>query len=68
MPVFRRDLADRLRPLQAALRRKLGRADVLAEMIRAVNASLDPERVADTLVQRVARVAARAVLARARGR
>jgi diguanylate cyclase (GGDEF)-like protein len=27
---------------------------VLAEMIRAVNSSLDPERVADTLVQRVA--------------
>ena len=53
-PVFRTDLADRLRPLQTALRRKLGRADVLAEMIRAVNSSLDPERVADTLVQRVA--------------
>jgi diguanylate cyclase (GGDEF)-like protein len=54
VPVFRTDLADRLRPLQAALRRKLGRADVLVEMARAVNSSLDPERVADTLVQRVA--------------
>jgi len=54
VPVFRTDFADRLRPLQAALRRRLGRADVLAEMIRAVNSSLDPERVADTLVQRVA--------------
>jgi diguanylate cyclase (GGDEF)-like protein len=54
VPVFRTDFADRLRPLQTALRRKLGRADVLAEMIRAVNSSLDPERVADTLVQRVA--------------
>jgi diguanylate cyclase (GGDEF)-like protein len=53
VPVFRTDLADRLRPLQTALRRKLGRADVLAEMIRAVNSSLDPERVAETLVQRV---------------
>jgi diguanylate cyclase (GGDEF)-like protein len=53
VPVFRTDLADRLRPLQKALRRKLGRADVLAEVIRAVNSSLDPERVADTLVQRV---------------
>jgi diguanylate cyclase (GGDEF)-like protein len=53
VPVFRTDLADRLRPLQTALRRKLGRADVLAEVIRAVNSSLDPERVADTLVQRV---------------
>ena len=47
MPEIRTDLADRLRPLQAALRRRLARADVLAEMIRAVNASLDPERVAD---------------------
>jgi diguanylate cyclase (GGDEF)-like protein len=46
-------LSDRLRPLQTALRRKLARADVLAEMMRAVNSSLDPERVADTLVQRV---------------
>ncbi len=54
VPVFRTDFADRLRPLQSALRRKLGRADVLAEMTRAVNSSLDPERVADTLVQRVA--------------
>jgi diguanylate cyclase (GGDEF)-like protein len=39
--------------LQTTLRRKLGRADVLSEVIRAVNSSLDPERVADTLVQRV---------------
>jgi diguanylate cyclase (GGDEF)-like protein len=30
-------LSDRLRPLQTALRRKLARADVLAEMMRAVN-------------------------------
>ena len=51
---FRLDFADRLRPLQTALRRKLARADVLAEVMRAVNSSLDPERVADTLVQRVA--------------
>jgi diguanylate cyclase (GGDEF)-like protein len=48
------DLADRLRPLQTALRRKLARADVLADVIRAVNSSLDPERVAETLVQQVA--------------
>ncbi len=52
-PAFRLDFADRLRPLQTALRRKLARADVLAEMMRAVNSSLDPERVADTLVQRI---------------
>jgi len=48
----RRDLANRLRPLQAGLKRTLGRADVLADMIRAVNASLDPERVAEALVSR----------------
>jgi len=46
----RRDLANRLRPLQAGLKRTLGRADVLADLIRAVNASLDPERVAEALV------------------
>jgi diguanylate cyclase (GGDEF)-like protein len=36
------------------MRRRLARADVLAEMIRAVNSSLDPERVADAMVARVA--------------
>jgi diguanylate cyclase (GGDEF)-like protein len=46
------DFADRLRPVQTALRRKLARADVLADVIRAVNSSLDPERVAETLVHR----------------
>jgi diguanylate cyclase (GGDEF)-like protein len=36
------------------MRRRLARADVLAEMIRAVNASLEPERVADAIVSQVA--------------
>jgi diguanylate cyclase (GGDEF)-like protein len=49
----RRDLARRLRPLQAPLKRRLARADVLADMIRAVNASLEPESVAEALVSRV---------------
>ena len=35
------------------MRRRLTRADVLTEMIRAVNASLEPERVADAIVARV---------------
>jgi diguanylate cyclase (GGDEF)-like protein len=48
------DLASRLRPLQSALRRRLSGADVLTEVIREVNASLDPERVADAIVARVA--------------
>jgi diguanylate cyclase (GGDEF)-like protein len=51
--VVRRDLARRLRPLQAVLKRRLARADVLADMIRAVNASLEPESVAAALVARV---------------
>ena len=36
------------------MRRRLERADVLAEMVRAVNSTLDPERVADAIVTRVA--------------
>ena len=46
------DLASRLRPLQSALRSRLSRADVLAEVIREVNSTLDPERVADAIVTR----------------
>jgi diguanylate cyclase (GGDEF)-like protein len=48
------DLASRLRPLQSALRSRLSRSDVLASVIREVNASLDPERVADAIVERAA--------------
>ena len=48
----RRDLAGRLKPLQAALKRRLARADVLADMIRAVNSSLEPEKVAEALLSR----------------
>jgi diguanylate cyclase (GGDEF)-like protein len=36
------------------MRRRLARADVLADMLRAVNSSLDPERVADAMVAGVA--------------
>jgi diguanylate cyclase (GGDEF)-like protein len=36
--------------LQAGLRSRLSRIDVLAEVTRAVNATLDPERVADAIV------------------
>lgn len=48
------DLAARLRLYQAPLRRNLSRAGALVEMIRAVNASLDPKRVADALLTQVA--------------
>jgi GGDEF domain-containing protein len=44
------DLASRLRPLQSALRSRLSRADVLAAVVRAVNSTVDPERVADAIV------------------
>ena len=47
------DLAARLRLCQTPLRRQLARADVLAEMLRAVNASLDPERVAEAMLLRL---------------
>src|SRR5215471_19107108 len=46
----RLDLASRLRPMQGALRSRLSRADTLADVTRAVNATLDPERVADAIV------------------
>jgi diguanylate cyclase (GGDEF)-like protein len=48
------DLASRLRPLQSALRSRLSRGDLLTSVIREVNASLDPERVADAIVARAA--------------
>jgi diguanylate cyclase (GGDEF)-like protein len=53
VPPARRDFAGRLRPLQAGLKRRLARAEVLADMVRAVNASLEPERVAEAIVARV---------------
>lgn len=40
--------------MQTVLRRRLTRAEVLVELIRAVNASLDPERVAEAIVARAA--------------
>ncbi len=48
------DLAARLRLCQVSLRRKLSRADTLVDMIHAVNSTLDPERVADAMLARMA--------------
>jgi len=48
------DLASRLRPLQSALRSRLSRANVLAEVVRAVNSTVDPERVAEAIVDAAA--------------
>ena len=43
-------MASRLRLCQAALRRQLSRAEALAAVVRAVNASVEPERVAEALL------------------
>jgi len=50
----RTDLASRLRPLQAELRARLSRPEVLAEILRGVTISLDPDRVADAVVAQAA--------------
>ena len=46
------DLATRFRQFQPTLRRYLNRVPVIGEMTRVVNASMDPDRVADALVAR----------------
>ena len=48
------DLAARLRGVQATIRRRLARADVLVGMIRAVNASVEPLRVGEAVLAGVA--------------
>ncbi|HWK08571.1 MAG TPA: GGDEF domain-containing protein [Vicinamibacterales bacterium] len=48
-------MASRLRPLQAALRARLSRADVLAELIRDVHTNVEPERVADAIAGHAAK-------------
>lgn len=47
------DFSARLRGVEAAIRRRLSRADALVEMIRAVNESLDPEQVGEAVLARV---------------
>ena len=46
------DLAARLRVFQRALRSRVERRDALIEIVRAVNATLEPERIAEHLVER----------------
>ena len=48
------DLASRLRAQQRALRSRVERRDALLDIMRAVNAPLDPAKVADLVVERVA--------------
>jgi len=48
------DLAAKLRVFQRALRGRVERRDALLDIVRAVNATLEPPKVADTLVERAA--------------
>jgi diguanylate cyclase (GGDEF)-like protein len=48
------DLSTRLRVFQRALRSRIDRRDALLDIVRAVNASLDPARVAELIVERAA--------------
>jgi diguanylate cyclase (GGDEF)-like protein len=47
------DLADRLRAHQRALRGRIERREALLAMTRAVNATLEPERVAEVIIDQV---------------
>jgi len=48
------DLATRLRLFQRALRSRVERRDALIEIVRAVNTTLEPSKVADFIVDRAA--------------
>ena len=47
------DFAERLRGFQRALRARIERRDALLDMVRTVNATHEPSRIADALVDRV---------------
>jgi diguanylate cyclase (GGDEF)-like protein len=47
------DLATKLRLFQRELRSRVQRRDALIDIVRAVNTTLDPERIAELLVERV---------------
>ena len=46
------DLSTRLRVFQRALRSRVERRDALIEIVRSVNATLEPDKIADALVDR----------------
>jgi diguanylate cyclase (GGDEF)-like protein len=48
------DLAARLRVFQRALRNRVERREALVDLLRAVNATLEPSTIADTIVERAA--------------
>lgn len=48
------DLSARLRVFQRALRSRVERREALIDLLRAVNATLEPDKIAETLVERAA--------------
>jgi diguanylate cyclase (GGDEF)-like protein len=48
------DLATKLRVFQRALRSRVERRDALLDMVRAVNGTLEPAKIADLIVERAA--------------
>jgi diguanylate cyclase (GGDEF)-like protein len=48
------DLATRLRVLQRALRGRVERRDALIDIVRGVNATLEPQKIAEVIVERAA--------------
>src|SRR3989442_7650057 len=48
------DLATRLRVFQRALRSRVERRDALIDIVRAVNATLEPPKIAELIVERAA--------------
>src|SRR5438445_3282442 len=48
------DLATRLRVFQRALRGRIERRDALIDIVRAVNTTLEPEKIAEEVVSRAA--------------
>src|SRR5882762_7425038 len=48
------DLATRLRVFQRALRSRVGRRDALIDIVRAVNATLEPPKIAEVIVEHAA--------------
>src|SRR5207237_363193 len=48
------DLATRLRVIQRALRSRVERRDALLDIVRAVNTTLEPSKIAELIVERAA--------------
>src|SRR3982751_2058948 len=46
------DLATKLRVFQRALRSRVERRDALLDIVRAVNTTLDPKKIADLIIER----------------